>query len=643
MKFSTIITRFTLSALLFLSFSACQDSLDISSREVVQSSNNFQNVYDADNAIWGLYGKVSKLAENVVVLNELRADLLDVTPNATNDQVSLNNHTEDANNQYCNPAVFYEVILNANDVLSNFNQMLANKKMSAADYGPRYSDVMAIRSWTYLQLAIQFKEVPYVTSPLLSVDTLSNMSSFPKKSIDELIPQLIADMLSVPTLEINTVSTFYNKNIPDNGKTFYLNLQFINKRILLGDLYLWNDQYVEAATQYKAYMDAADVTSNKVNIKNKVSGWVWSGSNEPRFQICYQRYKDLDVTSYRNMWKEIFFRPSTDAATSGSIGLQDEMIWMMSYSGSSSSTSPFVKLFANSGQGAYQLKPSAYAIDSLWETQVQQSNGFVFDGRGRESTFDKVNGQPVALKYLYDYYNTYTTDANATIHMNYYSITNPYSKAGKWFLYRAALLHLRYAEAANRAGYPRLAYALLNNGIKGNFDWPKRDGTLRADKVGVQYSSFAPPMPPVGATQHVMDSIYNIPARPYPAPFYLDARQNDAPFTYLRSPWRDNAGVRNRAFLVNIPTPAYVIDGIDDHNDSIQWVEDAIIKEAALECGLEGQRWGDLLRIARRKSKDGKGTVSGIMNTSVAHKFSSSSANINDNNLFLPMKLFITE
>ena len=100
MKFSTIITRFTLSALLFLSFSACQDSLDISSREVVQSSNNFQNVYDADNAIWGLYGKVSKLAENVVVLNELRADLLDVTPNATNDQVSLNNHTEDANNQY---------------------------------------------------------------------------------------------------------------------------------------------------------------------------------------------------------------------------------------------------------------------------------------------------------------------------------------------------------------------------------------------------------------------------------------------------------------------------------------------------------------------------------------------------------------
>ena len=644
MKFLNITTRLALSALLFIGLSSCQDSLDVSSREIVEASNNFQNVYDADNAIWGLYGKVSNLAENVVVLNELRADLLDVTPNATPDQVSLNNHNEDINNKYCNPSVFYEVILNANDILSNFDKMLAEKKISNADYGPRYSDVMAIRCWTYLQLAIQFKEVPYVTNPLISVDTLSNESSFPKKSIDELIPQLIADMLSVPTLEINTVSTFYNKTIPDNGKTFYLNLQFINKHILLGDLYLWNDQYIEAAKQYKAYMDIADATSNKVNIKNKVSSWVWNGSNEPRFQVTYQRYKDMDVNSYRNMWKEIFFRPSTDAGTLGSIGLQDEMIWMMSYSGSESSTSPFVKLFANSGQGEYQLRPSAYAIDSLWETQVQQSNGFVFDGRGRESSFDKVNGQQVALKYLYDYYDTYTTDANLTIHMNYYSITNPYSKTGKWFLYRAALLHLRYAEAANRAGYPRLAYALLNNGVLTNFDWQKRDGTYRADKVGVQYSSFAPQLAPIGATQHVMDSIYNIPARPYPAPFYLDARVNNAPYTFLRSPWRDNSGIRNRVYLVNITTPAYVHDGIgDDHNDSIQWIEDALIKEAALECGMEGQRWGDLLRVARRKNKDGKGSVSTIMNTAVGHKFSSTSANINDNNLFLPMKLNIIE
>jgi len=625
MKLIKITTGIGLFALLSVSLSSCQDMIDTNAKEVVESSENYHNVYDADNAIWGLYGKVQNLAENVVVLNELRADLMDVTSNATQDQVDLNMHQETSANKYCDPTPFYEVILNANDILYNFRKMLAENKISKENYGPRYSDVMAIRCWAYLQLGIQFKDVAYVTSPLQSIDSLEIKGLFPVKSLDELIPQLISEMESLPTLETNTLSSFYSKTITDNSKSFYLNLQFVDKHILLGDLYLWNDQYVEAATQYKAYMDAADALSSKTNIKNKVSTWVWSGSNEPRFQITYQRYKDMDVNSFRNMWKEIFYRGSTDAGTSATIGLQDEMIWMMSFSGSSNSVSPFIKLFANTGQGQYQLKPSSYAMDSLWNTQVQQSNGFMFDGRGKESSYDYVNGQPVVLKYLYDYYAVGNTDANKTIHLNYYNFVNQYSKPGKWFLYRAALLHLRYAEAANRAGYPRLAYALLNNGIKANFEWLKSDGTARADKFGVQYSSFKPLNDTVAAV-------------PYPAPFYLDARQNDAPYTFLRSPWRDNGGIRGRAYLVNITKPA----GIVTTADSILWIEKALIKEAALECGFEGQRWGDLLRIARRNNKKDNGSsVAAIMNEAVAHKFNASgsgSATITDENLFLPMK-----
>jgi len=625
MKLLKITTGITLFALLSISLSSCQDMIDTNAKEVVEASENYHNVYDADNAIWGLYGKVQNLAEDVVVLNELRADLMDVSSNATQDQVDINSHQETSTNKYCDPTPFYEVILNANDIIYNFKKMLAENKISKADYGPRYSDVVAIRCWAYLQLGIHFKDVPYVTNPLLSIDSLSITGLFPTKTLDELIPQLIGEMESLPTRETNTLSSFYGKTITDNSKSFYLNLQFVDKHILLGDLYLWNDQYKDAAIQYKAYMDAADALSSKTNIENKVSTWVWSGTNEPRFQICYQRYKDMDVNSFRNMWKEIFYRSSTDAGTSGGIGLQDEMIWMMSFSGSSNSVSPFIKLFANTGQGQYQLKPSQYAIDSLWNTQIQQTNGFAFDGRGRESSYDYVNGQPVVLKYLYDYYAVDNTDANKTIHLNYNNFTNQFTKPGKWFLYRAALLHLRYAEAANRAGYPRLAYALLNNGVKGNFDWIKSNGTYRADKVGVQYSSFPPANDSVAAV-------------PYPAPFYLDARQNDAPYTFLRSPWRDNGGIRGRAFLLNITKPA----GIVTTADSIHWIEKALIKEAALECGFEGQRWGDLLRIARRNSsKDGGASVATSMNAAVAHKFNASgvgSGTITDANLFLPMK-----
>lgn len=622
MKILKIKTVLFLSALLSLSFTSCDDMLKSDAGEVVVQTDNYHNVYDADMAIWGLYGKFQNLAENVVVLNELRADLMDVTTNAGTDLVALNNHTATKENQYCDVTRFYEVILNANDILNNFDKMKADNRISEEDYAPRYSDVMAVRCWTYLQMAIHFKNIPYITDPLESVDKIKDETLFPRKSLNEIIPLLIADMEAVPTLEINTLSAFYNKTITDNSKSIYLNMQFINKHLLLGDLYLWNDQYVEAATQYKAFMDADDVGSSKTNINNKVSGWVWNGTNEPRFQICYARYKDQDEKSFRNMWKEIFQRPSTDNATSGTIGLQDEMINMINFSGSALSASPFIKLFANSGQGEYLIKPSAWAIDSLWETQVQY-NGFVFDGRGRESSFDVVNGEPVVLKYLYDYYS-YTTDANKTMHLNYSGITNPYSKPGKWFLYRAGLLHLRYAEAANRAGYPRLAYSLLNNGVKTNFDWRRTDGSYRADKVGVQYSSF----PPVNDTD---------PATPYPDPFYLDARQNDAPYTFLRSPWRDNTGVRGRASLVNANPPA----SVQTDEEYVIWLENTLLKEEALECGFEGYRWGEMLRIARRQAgKDNTAKIAQILNVMLQGKFSASgkSVALNADNLFLEIK-----
>ncbi len=618
MKFLKITASFALLALLNLSFYSCQDMLKADAEEVVEEAENYQNKYDADNALWGLYGKVSNLAENVVVLNELRADLMDVTPNATSDQVAINDHTETANNKYCDPSLFYDVILNANDIIYHFDKMLAENKISKEDYDARYSDAVAVRCWTYLQLGIQFGKVPYVTTPLQSVDSLEISAVNSMLSLDELIPKLITEMENAPSSEVNTLSSFYNQTITDNSKTFFLGLQFLDKHILRGDLYLWNNQFTEAATQYKAYMDAADVTSGKNVTKNKVSGWVWAGSNEPRFQICYQRYKDQDVSSYRNMWKEIFSRPSTDGGSSNSFGLQDEMIWMISFSGSVKSESPFVKLFANTGQGKYQIKPSEFAIDSLWEAQMQE-NGFLFDGRGRESSFDYVNGQPVVLKYLYDYYTTKTTDANKTLHLNYNTITNPYSKAGKWFLYRAALLHLRYAEAANRAGYPLLAYALLNNGINSCYNWPLSNGNSRVDKEGVMYTSYPP-------------ANDNVAAVPYPAPFYLDARSNDAPYTYLRSPWRSNVGIRGRASLVPIAKPAWVVT----KEDSIQWIEKSLIKEAALECGFEGQRWGDLLRYARRN-----GNAASIINQAIAPKFvaaGKAAPTITDNNLYLPMK-----
>jgi hypothetical protein len=212
---------------------------------------------------------------------------------------------------------------------------------------------------------------------------------------------------------------------------------------------------------------------------------------------------------------------------------------------------PFIDLFSNRG-GSYLLKPSMAAI-SNWNAQVQSDNNFPYDARGK-LTYKYLDGQPVITKYLYNYLSE---DKLVPV--------NILEKPGKWFLYRAAQLHLRYSEAANRDGRHRIAYALVHNGLQTNFDSNPGAGTARD----------------VTNTQQTFDAY----------PYNFDARMGDYPS--YRAPWHRNAGIRGRAHLKSDPLPA---------GDSTLLIEDRIITESALELAFEGTRWQDLVRLAFRRN-----------------------------------------
>ncbi|MCD8164817.1 MAG: RagB/SusD family nutrient uptake outer membrane protein [Bacteroides sp.] len=170
---------------------------------------------------------------------------------------------------------------------------------------------------------------------------------------------------------------------------------------------------------------------------------------------------------------------------------------------------------------------------------------------------------------------------------------------------------MRYAEAANRAGYPMLAYALLNNGVRNTFRFP--DSTYDGD---TDQSGWGP-------------NNY------YPEPFYLDGRGNGA----YRSPWRNNGGIRGRANL----KPKEFVDenGLipTTLQDSIRIMEKHLIDEAALECAFEGHRWNDLLRIACRMEKEGRSGGT-FLHESLSKKYSLSGISMPDystsDNWYLP-------
>lgn len=542
-------------AVLCLSGINCRKIFDQKPETAVDRSEMYQNVFDADAAVIGVYGKFLKLAKPYILLNELRGDLMDITTNSDTWLRQLNEHNATVDNPYIDPQPFYEVIVNCNDVLKNFTLMYQQNKLKELEYKQRYSDVGAIRSWVYLQLAIHFGEIPYVTDPLVELRDLRDQNNFPKLQLPQLIDSLVAFTESLPFLD----------NYPSVGVTLQTTVDgyntakfFINKYMLLGDLYLWDGQYDKAALSFRKIMDINGASGDNAQFYDqyKLSN---GASNPSQSSINYTRILDFSSLNYGpQSWRNLFERPPTDPE------FNYEMIWVLPFDRNFEPQNPFIDLFSNSG-GSYLVRPSQQAMD-YWNSQTQIytfaggttsvpavfRDNFPFDSRS-VFTYRTIGGEPVIMKFLYNYLGTNNIPVNV------------FSKQGKWFLERGATLHLHYAEAANRAGRHKLAYALVNRGLGYHFD--SIPGLSTSRDVTRWMQTFLP------------------------HPYDFDARNGETP--RYRNNWYRNSGIRGRAGLKPVVLPT---------TDSVSNVETMIMEENALELAYEGQRWSDLLRVAIRRN-----------------------------------------
>lgn len=510
--------------LLTLALGSCKKMLETEPKDVLEEKNMYNDVFDADAAVIGIYGKFMKLAERYVVLNELRADLMTTTENSDEYLKQLNVHDVKGDNPYADPKPFYEVILNCNDVLYNLDIMLRDKKLKVDEYNQRYSDIATLRSWVYLQLGVHFGKVPYVTDPLSTTAALDNIKLQPRIEFDQLLEELIRTMEQLPHQQPYAASSslFTTVDGYTTGKFF------INKQVMLGQLYLWKGDYHKAAVLLKNVMETGGT--------GDLFGYRMTGASKADnndIAISYLRYREEDenalVDNNTQGWRSIFAR-SQDKL------FDYEWVWYLPFDSKFKPVNPFIRLFSNRG-GSYLLKPSQYAMDN-WNSQTQK-NDFSYDARGKVFSYRELSGQPVIMKYLYNYLGA-----------TGFTPTNVNEKNGKWFLYRAASLHLDFAEAANRDHHNAIAYAIVNQGL-----------TTIPNKISIEGH-----------------------------PYNFDARKSDNP--KIVGDWCWNAGVRGRANLYS-----RAVSG-----DSTQSIENIIVDEAGLELAYEGRRWSDLVRVALRRN-----------------------------------------
>jgi hypothetical protein len=530
-KLVTLSVTVIFSALIFQS---CKDILDIDQENALVPEKYYRDVSDAYTAVRGIYGKFVNLAPQYVILNELRADLMDVGPDADYylRQLCYHDTTNLLSNPYANPKDFFSLINDCNDVLKNLRIMLKDLKISQNSFDQVYSDISALRCWLYLQVAVQYGNVPYLTEPfekVTDIDKINDHNLYPYLPLETIIDLLLTDMENLPSFEPYSDDAML-LTIDD----FYPGKMYINKRFLLGDLYLWKGYYKKAAELYKSIMNNGSSVNYKVpeatdliNVNNYNSGYV--------------RYYYYDVSSTLNHWPDMFM----DINPSGS-NYQVEWIWTVFYDDQYAPYNPFLKYFYNN----ISMIASQNIIEK-WNSQVKR-NDFKNDFRGKDGSYYlNSNNIPVINKFFGQ------------------------GVSAKWGIYRAALLHLRFAEAANMDNKFKLAYAFINDGIRYTYDSAGATDLQRFERF---QQTFLPPP-------------YDFDAR------YITGTSNNQTFS-ARGEYRYNSGIRRRVYLKAIPVP----DTLATASDSIQWLENKIIDEAALEMAFEGNRWSDLVRIAIRRN-----------------------------------------
>lgn len=532
---------------------SCADMFDIDSTRVVyEKDHNLDSTADSVYTTLGVLQCLQQIADRYVILGEVRGDMCDVNANTKGSLRNLANFEFDKENEYLRASDYYAVINNCSYALAKMDTTLTqNNNRVMID---EFAALLGIRAWTYLQLAINYGEVPYYDYKEL----VTTMEDFDKVGKQRLNVKQLADEL-IPQLEpyVDYVMPTFVSSIPQNAYPIL--------RLVIADLYLWSGDYLNAFAYYGDYL----FDNKKFETKISKSGEVLTLNRvlKPASLMAWNGKSDKYSTV--NLVPEAEVYTSANVSTSG---YENLAYIKMESSETSGTTSELASLFY-SYDNTHHLVPSA-----SWRELSDEQVVFFADKDGlgnvkklyKSTTIGDMRaaGEPYAYKGTDDKDNEFQA----------------YTKLGSYTtqainIYRRTIVYLRYAEALNS-----LAYQL--------------------DKLGTGDSL---------ARKCAESAFYVLKDASKACPIAADSASLEKFKTAIQTTF---VGVHARgAGDVAYDTVHYVLKPAVIANrlgkpeaeltlsDTISYVDELLIDELALETTMEGNRFGDLIRFAERRGE----------------------------------------
>lgn len=413
-------------------FTSCADMLETSSDLVeFEKDNTLNHATDSVYSVMGIVNKLQFIADRTVILGETRADLVMPTEAASADLKNLSAFDFSKDNKYNEVSDYYAVINNCNYFLAHVDTAMQRRGRNL--FINEYAVVKAYRAWTYLQLAMNYGNVPLVTKPLMTEVEAREAMNGPRVGIADICDYFIKDLTPYVGVELPEYKTHNGMN----PQQFFLPI-----RVVLGDLCLWSGHYKEAAAWYHDYL-----TDERKPILMRTSRSTWPNATE---LISPNRSYSVNTVS-----EVLSFIPMEGRVFDGVV-----------------SDLPNIYNSTNENYRYFQLKPST----AMRDLSAAQTYCFELKTDIRTDTLfakkiglmDDLYAGDLRLCSNYslssqgkDEYSEYN-DETQTIKKIWTNIVP---------VYRRSMVYLRYAEALNRAGLPQSAMVVLKYGVcKDNFE-----------------------------------------------------------------------------------------------------------------------------------------------------------------------------
>nr|MDA3815858.1 RagB/SusD family nutrient uptake outer membrane protein [Prolixibacteraceae bacterium] len=171
----TILISF--SILLSLGFlSSCEDFFNPDQDITIVEEDLYTDWYEYRAVSMGLYSLQKDLVEQLVVLGELRGDLLTVTSNADEDLMEIYNFNITEGNEYAKPDKFFELIAACNRFISTLETEqpdVMDHSKPVNNYDRLYGEALTMRAWAYFNAVRIYGKVPLIDEKLRTVEEIN--------------------------------------------------------------------------------------------------------------------------------------------------------------------------------------------------------------------------------------------------------------------------------------------------------------------------------------------------------------------------------------------------------------------------------------------------------------------------------------